>query len=75
MRRKLTTHTKAVEVPPVAPLAPVPHHIPTLETPTMPAGTIVEGAEEENDPACVRVRWQGRAWRIDKADWDLAEKV
>jgi hypothetical protein len=75
MKRRLTTHTRAVEVSPLAPLAAVPCSIPKLATLTMPAGTILEGAEEENDPTCVRVTWQGVVWRIDKADWDSAESV
>jgi hypothetical protein len=76
MRRRLTTDTKALEVPPVAtPLAPVPHPIPELKTPIIPADTIVQFSAEENDPAFVRVTWQARIWSIGKADWDLAERV
>lgn len=76
MRRKLTTHTKAVEVPPGAPpLAPVPNPIPKLGTAVIPAGTIVQFSAKENDPTSVRVTWQAKVWRIDRADWDLAETV
>ena len=76
MRRRLTTHTKAAEVPPGAlPLDLVPSTLPKLVTPIIPAGAIVQFSAEENDPASVRVAWQAKVWRINKADWDLAETV
>jgi hypothetical protein len=75
-RRRLPTDTKAAEVPPAAtPLAPVPHAIPVLKTPIIPAGTLVQFSAEENDPAFVRVTWQTTVWSIEKANWDLAERV
>jgi hypothetical protein len=56
-------------------LAPVPNPIPKLGTAVIPAGTIVQFSAKENDPTSVRVTWQAKVWRIDRADWDLAETV
>jgi len=49
--------------------------MPKLKTPIITAGTIAQFSAEENDPAFVRVTWQARVWSIEKADWDLAEKL
>jgi hypothetical protein len=74
MRRKLTTDTQAIEVRLFAPLAPG-EPVPLMQTPVIPAGEILHFSAEEDEPDSVRVAWRGKTWRIDRADWDLAEMV
>ena len=74
MKRKLTTNTEAVEVRLFAALDPG-QPVPIIQTLTIPAGEIVQFNAEEDEPDSVRVSWQGRVWVIDKADWNLADRV
>jgi hypothetical protein len=74
MKRKLTTNTGAVEVRLFAALEPG-KPLPKMQILTIPAGESVQFSAEEDEPGSVRVSWQKRVWVIDKADWNLAEKV
>jgi hypothetical protein len=72
--RKLTSNTEAVEVRLFAALDPG-QPVPMIRTLTIPAGEIVEFSAEEDKADSVRVGWQGKIWVIDKADWNVAERI
>jgi hypothetical protein len=74
MLRKLTADAQAIEARLFASLGPG-EHMPIIETLVIPAGEIVQFNAEEDEPGSVRITWRGKAWVIDKANWDLGRRV